>query len=534
MIKKLFIPLLIFSLALGLRIYKLDIRPLGFTWDEAALGYNAYSLLLTGRDEYRTPLPVVLKSFGDYKPGLYAYLTTPSVAVLGLSEFSTRLPSAIVGSLLVLTIYLLASQLFSSRVGLISAVLLAINPWAIHFSRGAWEANLSLFLATLAVVLYISSYKIQNTIYLILSSLFFGLTLWSYQGAKLTTPLLLVTLFFISKFSKKLVAPSIIFLVVISPIIFGLQDQSGRLGVLSVFNYSRSHESVTDIKNQEGTLSSDLVFAIYHSELLDQVRGVVERYLNHFSPRFLFFEGDWSNLRHSTPYYGYLHIPELITIFIGLFVLFKKPSSSTLLIFAWLIIAPMASSLSRDVVSGVRSLPMVIPLTVISAIGLSEVFRKRIIFVILSLSLFASVIYYLDLYYIHAPYYSGSAWLYPYKRAIQLVNQNINDFERVIFTNTLGQPYIYVLFYNQVDLRTYQPWAKLNESQTGDVGEVASWGKYLFRKVDWPHERGSRSTIFVGNQFELPEIDMNPSHLVRLGEIEYPNGLHALRIVGLK
>jgi len=37
--------------------------PPGFNADEAAFGYNAYSLLKTGRDEYGTLLPLSIKSF---------------------------------------------------------------------------------------------------------------------------------------------------------------------------------------------------------------------------------------------------------------------------------------------------------------------------------------------------------------------------------------------------------------------------------------------------------------------------------------
>ena len=137
---------IIILLGLTLRLYHLDTRPVGFTWDEAALGYNAYSLLKTGKDEYGKILPVVFKSFGDYKPGLYIYLTVPMVKIFGLNEFSTRLPSAILGTLLIVVIYLLVCKLFvTCHLSLVTSLMLAINPWSIHFSRGAWEANVALF-----------------------------------------------------------------------------------------------------------------------------------------------------------------------------------------------------------------------------------------------------------------------------------------------------------------------------------------------------------------------------------------------------
>ena len=72
-------------LAIFLRFYQLGKNPPHLNWDEAALGYNAYSLLSTGRDEYGKSFPLSFRSFDDYKPPLYVYLTIPSVAVFGLN-----------------------------------------------------------------------------------------------------------------------------------------------------------------------------------------------------------------------------------------------------------------------------------------------------------------------------------------------------------------------------------------------------------------------------------------------------------------
>src|SRR3989344_1369248 len=99
--KRFFFLAIIFLFALALRTVNLGDHPSGLTWDEAGLGYNAYSILKTGRDEFGTFLPIVFKSFGDYKPGIYVYLTVPSVAIFGLTEFAVRFPSALFGALAV-------------------------------------------------------------------------------------------------------------------------------------------------------------------------------------------------------------------------------------------------------------------------------------------------------------------------------------------------------------------------------------------------------------------------------------------------
>lgn len=70
--KTLYLFLIIF-LAFSLRFYKLGSVPAGFFSDEAAVGYNAYSLLKTGKDEFGKPWPFLFISFGEGKLPLYIY-----------------------------------------------------------------------------------------------------------------------------------------------------------------------------------------------------------------------------------------------------------------------------------------------------------------------------------------------------------------------------------------------------------------------------------------------------------------------------
>lgn len=134
----------ILLLAFFLRVLWLDKYPIGFTQDEAGLGYDAYSLLKTGKDMWGTTLPLTLRSFGDYKLPLYSYLTIPSVYIFGLSEFAVRLPGAIFGTLAILACYLMVKKLSENEnLAIYSALFLALSPWHISLSRGAFEANLT-------------------------------------------------------------------------------------------------------------------------------------------------------------------------------------------------------------------------------------------------------------------------------------------------------------------------------------------------------------------------------------------------------
>ena len=106
---------LIVLLATILRLWQLGLVPPSPDWDEVSLGYNAYSVLHTGKDEYGRFLPVIMESTGDFKPALYAYLAIPSIALFGLNVFATRLPSAIVGIFAVLACYFIVIELFSGK-----------------------------------------------------------------------------------------------------------------------------------------------------------------------------------------------------------------------------------------------------------------------------------------------------------------------------------------------------------------------------------------------------------------------------------
>src|SRR3989338_2905971 len=104
--------IVIMGLGATLRVWRLGVDGRPLLWDEAALGYNAYSILKTGKDEYGIFMPLILKSFGDYKPALYAYAAVLPVGLFGLNEFSVKLPSAVSGVAIIGLVYLLVSELF--------------------------------------------------------------------------------------------------------------------------------------------------------------------------------------------------------------------------------------------------------------------------------------------------------------------------------------------------------------------------------------------------------------------------------------
>ncbi|KKP95299.1 MAG: Glycosyl transferase family 39, partial [Candidatus Levybacteria bacterium GW2011_GWA2_36_13] len=102
---------LVILVAIFFRFYQLGSVPPQPTVDEVSLGYNAYSILNTGSDEYGTRLPVLLRAYDDYRPALYSYLAVPFVKFFGLNVVSVRLPSVVLSVLTVVAVYFLTRYL---------------------------------------------------------------------------------------------------------------------------------------------------------------------------------------------------------------------------------------------------------------------------------------------------------------------------------------------------------------------------------------------------------------------------------------
>lgn len=518
----------ILILAAFLRLYDLAGNRPHLTNDEAALGYNAYTILNTGKDEHGEFLPVIFKSFGDWKPGFYVYATVPSVAALGVNEFSVRLPSALSGIIAVLLIYLISKKLFNEKIGCFAAFFLSINPWHLNFSRGAWEANLALTLLLAGIYFYLLSLKSKK--FIVLSALFFALTLWTYQSAKLASliPLLLLAVTFkkeLFNINKKFIALGVLIGFLISlPVLTSLSSgKGGRLEVMSVFSYERPPEYIQKtITDQSGEKKGDWQFSVFHPEWFNFTRGIFGRYFNHFSGKFLFFEGDWSNPKHTSPNMGYFLLLDLPFLILGIYSLIKKGDKSSFFILSWLALAPMPSALSRDSIHGVRALNMVIPLTIISANGANLIFNKyKYLFFIFLVFYFFNFLYYLDAYHVHGKLTDAKYYQYGYKQVVgELSSEQYKD-KKIAFAQSYDQPYIFFLFFNP-DLRNKDI---LNEdSLYGDVGKVAKLGNIEFRNINWSGDKQQDGLVLVGREIDFPPEEINDNPDYKVNKINYPNG----------
>lgn len=531
---------LILVLALVLRVFALDKFPAGFNADEAAIGYNAYSIINTGKDEYGEFLPLSFKSFGDYKPGLYFYFVIPFIAVLGLNEWAVRLPSAILGTGLVLLIYFLAKEIFKDRkVIFFSAFFLAINPWAIHYSRGGWETNAATFFIALGV--YFLMKGLSKNTFLFWSLLSFLISMYLYQSPRLVVPvfLILIALIFrreifksLKSNIKKTVTGFVILILLSLPLLFQFigGDGSARFSGLSFLSDPGPSTRVNELRGQHQDPQEEIA-KVFHNKLTAYFPNFLGHYLDHFSADFLFINGD-PLIRNKIPETGQFYFIQSLFLIAGLMFLIKFDSKLKYLLLIWILTAPLASSITYQTPHAVRALSMVVPLIIFMSFGFVSLLRlikkrnmKIAAGVILIIIIGFEFVRFQENYYIHYPKRYSLSWEYGFSEMVRKLGKYENSVDRVVITDRYDQPYILVLFFKKYDPLKYQPQAVLSERDKFNFGTVRNFDKYEFHKITEDERRNSHNILFIAT----PEEAMPGSDII--DTVYFPNGEKAFLFI---
>lgn len=505
-------------LAAILRLISLDSYPAGLNSDEAAIGYNAWSLIQTGKDEHGVSWPMVFRSFDDYKPPLYFYLVLPFVKFLGLNIWAVRLPSAILGIASVYVLYLLVKRFFSEDryryLPEFSALFLAISPWHLQFSRGGWEVNTATFFILISLLFLHKSLSNPKNLFV------FGLgavaSLYTYHSARVITPLLIVAFaviyfseiksFFSKKNLKVTLMAAIFSIILAAPIVLQLLSKSGqsRFSGVSIFADSGPVWQATNYRT-EHTSNGRLTGTIHNRYFAYGLR-FVQNYLSHFSPDFLFIDGD-AIARSRVPEMGETYLCLLPFFALGCFLLLRLDTKGKKFILAWLLIAPLAASLTYQSPHSLRAQNMVIPLSVITAYGLLAflAFFKKYLnkigyFTIVMVILFVQVYSfarYLHMYYVHYPKELPFAWQYGFDQIADYTTKNYDQYDHIVISTRYDQPYILIAFFSQYDPAKLQKELVMSSPDQYGFSTGLSFGKYQFEPIDYQKLKDQPNTLIV-------------------------------------
>ena len=468
---------LIIFMAAFLRLYKLDKAPPSLNWDEAAAGYNAYTIANWGKDEWGKRFPLVFTSFKDDKHPVHIYLTAVIVKLFGLSDFTIRLSGAIIGVLSVIVIFYLANVLFKSNLtALLAALFLAFSPYHLHFSRGLWEVNFALFFFMLGLLMFYLA--LQKRSWLInISFLSFGLSILSYHSSKIVVPLIVLLLCFfyfkdLKKLSKNFYSGLLIFLVLISLLII----EPRLLGIARAKQTQLNQEDFQKTTIYKMTKNSNLALG----EIF------IKNYISHFTPQYLFLAGDQSP-RNSVKTNGEFYKIDALFILAGFFYLLKLRSKVALILLSWLLLSPVPASLVGGAPSATRAVFMMGSMHLLSALGATGILQrfkgkiKLLALVIILLILSIEVCLYLNNYFNIYPKKEPNDWQYGMKQVVEFVKEH-PQYEQVYVTEERSQPYIFFLFYLREPLPDFINTVFYNrvENKSYKYNTVSSFEKYFF------------------------------------------------------
>ena len=338
--------------------------------DEARFATEAASIAASGRDLNGDRLPLFVHMADSiaandgstrwYQPVLF-YLIALDLEFLPLSEASIRIPTALVGLLDVLLIYVVARRLFhSASYGALAAIVLALSPAHLIFSRQALDYICPLPFA-LGWLVCLTAYLDNRQVWLsLVGGLLLGIGLYSYIAAWILMPACLLLTWLVQvgrrpRAWRAAMAAGVGFalpLAVLLPWLWAhpemLRDTIGRYHVYDVRHLSPL-QGVKDFLNY------------------NNVQERISVYWDYFNPAYLFFAGG-SSLTTATRRAGVFLVPVAVFLLAGLYDLWQRRREPiSIVMLAGLLLSPLPATLVDERYAVQRSL-LVLPFGVLIAV----------------------------------------------------------------------------------------------------------------------------------------------------------------------
>ncbi len=342
--------ILVLSLGALLRLYHLSTVPTELCADEIALYDSVASIVKTGHDLDGTLQPFLYQSF-TRNPPVYAVAGYMSTVLLGKSVFAWRLPAAIFGLFAILLIYWIAFEVTGRRyAAFLAALLLAIQPLFIQFSRIGWEPASELPFLLGGLLLLLHAFKnpkgdgTLSPVQLLVATILLATTAYTYMAGLFYATTLAGGLIILNcrvlregRNAWSVVACAALYFLFVAPACYMLflePTTSSRIHDLSTFGHGLSLASMrTFLWNYGAHFNWSYMVATG-----DPVPGITWRYLNGFGAFYW-----WT-------------APLAMLGIVGLFS-FVRPSWLSTWCGMWLLIYPLGGALTNEGAGGVPNAP---------------------------------------------------------------------------------------------------------------------------------------------------------------------------------
>jgi 4-amino-4-deoxy-L-arabinose transferase-like glycosyltransferase len=568
----------------ALRTVWLDSVPPGLHPDEACEGYDAYSILETGRDHRGHLMPLAMEGFHDYRMPLFQYSLVPLVAAFGLKVWVIRLGAALSGIIDLLAVTAIAFLMLGPPGAAAAALLYAMCPWPLEQSRVAEEIPIASAMVSLALLGFFLWLRYRKDPALIASAIFFGLSLYTYAITRAVTPLIVVMLALVyrrelatARRKILLIAAAVLMIFAVPQVIMligSASEATARFAQISLWSYR----------------CNGCVAATIPQKLADAAAS----FASNFTPSFLFLDGDrgdhWTFMH--PPGFGELFPEQVLLIAIALTSLLLRKTTPSLeparkprkqaagdsnqgngalpdrkrfLIFliGWLLLgalptvailplgvfqpepgraAPTAAILRDYAVPNVPLTPQLLlshpdsrhaafqpaPWTLLSALGLVTLLEMAwapmLVRNVAAGVLLVGVVFegsrFAWSYFHDYPIVAAPYFQYGMEEVIRAV-QSAPPGRPIVITFQVNQPYIYVLFYEEYPPAKFQRMPRMQVK--GVAGPVLRFDRYLFVPpgVAWQHLDHGVFVFAAGEELPAPAAM----------QIRYPDGRLAYSVV---
>lgn len=508
--------ILLIVLTVFLNVFKKSEIPGCLNSDEMAFGYNAYSILKTGSDEHGNLMPMRLRSFDDFKMPLYSYLSIPAIALFGMNDFSIRLLNVFVAVGLLISSYALFKKVAGDqKIALLASFFVTTSMWTLIGTRHAHEVALATLLITISSYFAIDFFE-KKTIKLLLITLSFALFgAFSYHIGRIYLVFIIGSIIYSliknglrskSVFTGILVSFSVFFI----PFIFDLRYGVDRLSNLAFYNNIGFIARINEYIGEHN-------FRSIHNKLIEGIVFFTNNYLKQISADFLVVAGDANNK------FGFVEMSPItivmyICAIIGLLALFESKNKYRYFIAGLLFVSPIGNALTWQPYSLTRTFFLIVPLAFMASIGVfrlsmgigdqiecyvGKLGRNLVTPLLLAIHLFFLLFSY-DIYFNH--YFKRTsvqtAWQCGYKEMAKYIRDNYDKYDHFYITKKNGQPYMALLFYNQIDPEIFRGQVVRSKSDQYGFTQVEKFDKFIFTV---PTQKGQPRSSYIGFPDEINE-----------------------------
>jgi 4-amino-4-deoxy-L-arabinose transferase-like glycosyltransferase len=535
---------LIIGLALFLRLYKVTSNPPSLNWDETSIGYNAYSILKTGRDEWGQLFPLHFKSFGEYKLPVQIYGSIPGIAIFGLNEFGVRITPIIYGTLTILLLYFLVLEAFKKKeIALIAAFFLAVSPWHIQLTRASFESSFAVFWIVMAIWFLIKG--LAKPKWLLFSMIPFAISVYTYNSARAFIPMFLVVVALLGwkyfwKVKKWFIWAGVVFAILMVPLVpFVLSGAAtARYKLVSITD----EKGLVPRINERRGLSKlpGILPRLIHNKVTYLSFYFAQNYLAHFTPDFLFINGA-GHKQHHVQGVGELYWIQAPFILYGLYLLIKRKDQNLKILIPWLLLAFVPVALTNDSIpNALRTLNAAPVYQIFTAVGAYYFFaglkKKKVFWGLIVLSSFIFLInfsIFTKNLFVYYPVRYSRDWQYGNKQAVEYIKANYDKYDLITFSRTYGEPHIFTLFFLTYNPAKFQNNPNLVRYESFDWVWVLKFDKFYFPDLgdkgtqyqDIINANPGKKILFIGKPGDFP------TSVPVLEKINFLNGDGAFEIV---